>query len=272
MAEARVNGARIWYELRGEGPPLVQIGGAISGHEGYAEVTDRMAERFTVLDYDHRGYGHSDRPDQRYDADVWSDDLAALLTAAGIERCHVHGGSMGGFIAARFATRYPERIERLVIGGAVARSDRMGRTQFEVWKLIARAYGVASEELALELTTKAFSRNYLSTLGDDLLRDIREVTERNVELPVFLDACDTMIQTDVSPLLGSITAPTLVMVGSEDCLTPLDAGPDGVGARAMAEAIPGATLHVLEGCGHGNLIEQPEESIAAIFAFLGARP
>ena len=58
------------------------------------------------------------------------------------------------------------------------------------------------------------------------------------------------------------------MAGSEDCLTPLDAGPDGVGGRAMAAAIPGAALHVLEGCGHGNLVERPEESIAVILDFL----
>ena len=152
MPELAVNGTRLWYELSGEGPPLVQIGGAVSGHEGYAAVTARMAEHFTVLDYDHRGYGGSERPDQRYDIDVWADDLAALLAGLGIERLHVHGGSMGGFIAARFAARYPERVDRLVIGGAVASCDRMGRTQFEVWKLLARAYGVESEAVALELT------------------------------------------------------------------------------------------------------------------------
>jgi len=268
MADAQVNGTRIWYELRGEGPPLVQIGGAVSGHEGYAAVTERMAEHFTVLDYDHRGYGQSDRPDQRYGIDVWADDLAALLTAAGIERCHVHGGSMGGFIASAFAARYPERVDRLVIGGAVARCDRMGRTQFEVWKLLARAYGVASEAVALELTTKAFSRAYLDTLGDDLVREMQEVTARNVTTPVFCDACDAMIETDVVPLLGHIVAPTLVMAGSEDCLTPVDCGPDGVGARGMASAIDGARLHVLSGCGHGNLVERPDESIAVILDFL----
>ena len=268
MPELAVNGTRLWYELSGEGPPLVQIGGAVSGHEGYAAVTAQMAEHFTVLDYDHRGYGGSERPDQRYDIDVWADDLAALLAGLGIERLHVHGGSMGGFIAARFAARYPERVDRLVIGGAVARCDRMGRTQFEVWKLLARAYGVESEAVALELTTKAFSRGYLDTLGDDLVREMQEVTARNVTTPVFCDACDAMIDTDVVPELDRITAPTLVMAGGEDCLTPVDAGPDGAGARALAEGIADARLLVLEGCGHGNLVERPEESIAAIVAFL----
>ena len=115
MPRARVDGAELWYELKGSGAYLVQIGGAVSAHEGYAAVTDAMAERFTVIDYDHRGYGLSDRPLQRYTIDVWTDDLAALLDQLGVERAHVHGGSMGGFVATRFAARYPDRVDRLVV-------------------------------------------------------------------------------------------------------------------------------------------------------------
>lgn len=268
MPKVTVNGYQLWYELTGAGPYLVQIGGAVSAHEGYAEVTGRMAEHFTVIDYDHRGYGQSERPPQQYTLEVWADDLAGLLDAIGVERTHVHGGSMGGFIASRFAARYPERVDKLVIGGALAKCDRMARTQFEVWKLIARAYGVDSEALALHLTTHAFSRAYLDTLGDDLVREMREVTARNVTSEVFCAACDAMIGMDVRAELPKITAPTLVMVGSEDVITPLDTGPDGAGARAIAELIPGASLYVLEGCGHGNLVERSEESIEVILGFL----
>ena len=194
MAKVDVGGCELWYQVVGEGPPLVQIGGAISAHEGYESITAAMAEHFSVIEYDHRGYGSSDRPErQDYTMKVWSDDLAALLAALGIERCHVHGGSMGGFIAARFAADHPDRVDRLVISGAVAKCDRMARFQLEIWKLIARAYGVDSRELAIELCTKAFSRAYLDGLGDDATTAIREVTARNVTTEVFCAACDAMI-------------------------------------------------------------------------------
>ena len=269
MPSVMVNGAEVWYQLTGSGPHLVQIGGAVSGHEGYAAITSAMAEHFTVLDYDHRGYGQSDRNStQEYDLDLWVHDLAGLLDALSIPRLHVHGGSMGGFIATRFAARYPDRVERLVIGGAVAKCDRMSRTQFHIWKAIATAYGVDSEELALHLTTHAFSRQYLDSLGDSAVQDMREVTARNVTVDVFLAACDLMIATDTRHELADISAPTLVMVGDQDVITPLDAGPDGAGARFMAEHIPNAELCVLEGCGHGNLVERDEESIATIIEFL----
>jgi pimeloyl-ACP methyl ester carboxylesterase len=269
MPKVTVNGAEIWYQLTGSGPHLVQIGGAVSGHEGYAAITPAMGEHFTVLDYDHRGYGQSARNStQQYDLDVWVDDLAGLLDSLSIPRLHVHGGSMGGFIATRFAARYPDRVERLVIGGAVAKCDRMSMTQFRVWKAIATAYGVDSEELALHLTTHAFSRQYLDSLGDSVVQEMREVTARNVTTDVFLAACDLMMATDTRRELADISAPTLVMVGDRDVITPLDAGPEGAGARFMAEHIPNAQLCVLEGCGHGNLVERNQESIAIIIEFL----
>jgi pimeloyl-ACP methyl ester carboxylesterase len=259
----------LWYERRGSGPDLVQIGGAVSGHEGYATVTEAMARHFTVLDYDHRGYGQSDRPVQRYTLDVWSRDLVGLLDHLGIERTHIHGGSMGGFVAVYFATRYPERVNKLVIGGALARCDTMARHHFRGWKDIANAYGLYSEELAAHVCTHAFSRRYLDgpNGGPVAMAAMREVIERNASLHVFLDACDAMTTADVTDDLPNISAQTLVMVGAEDVLTPLDCGPDGVGARAMAERIPGALLQVLGG-GHGYLVEQPEESIRLIEDFL----
>jgi aminoacrylate hydrolase len=269
LPKVEINGAGIWYQQLGSGPNLVQIGGAVSGHEGYATVTEAMARHFTVLDYDHRGYGLSDRPEQRYGLDVWSQDLVGLLDHLGIERTHVHGGSMGGFIAVYFATRYPERVDRLIIGGAVAKCDTMARHQFRAWQDLANSYGLYSAELATLLSTHAFSRPYMDgpNGGASAVDAMREVTERNASLHVFLDACDAMITADVTAELGTINSPTLVMVGREDVLTPLDCGPDGTGARAMAEAIPGAQLAVMEG-GHGYLVEQPDESIRLIVEFL----
>jgi pimeloyl-ACP methyl ester carboxylesterase len=273
MPTIEVNGVNLWYEFTGTGETVVQIGGAVSAHEGYATITPGVSARYRVLDYDHRGYGLSDRPEQRYTLDTWSDDLAALLDALEIERTHVHGGSMGSFIAINFAARYPERVDKLVLGaGAVAKCDRMGILQFRVWQHVARAYGVDSRELAEELLTKAFSRAYLDgeVGGDEALAEMQDVAARNASTEVFIDACQAMIDTDVTGQLEHVTAPTLVMVGSEDVLTPLDAGPGGAGARYVADHLPNATLVVFEGSGHGHYIEQPVASVEAIIDFLAS--
>ena len=122
----------------------MQVPGAVTAHEGYGLVTPAMVGHFTVLDYDPRGYGLSDRPKQEYSFDVWCDDMVGLLDALEIERCHVHGGSMGSMVALRFAARFPERVRGLVLSGCAVRSDFMARCHYEVWKALARAYGTGA--------------------------------------------------------------------------------------------------------------------------------
>ena len=274
MAFSKVNGVNIYYEINGSGPPVIQIGGAVNGHEGYALITPHMKEHFTVIDFDHRGYGQSDRPQQTYTMETWVDDMAALLDELGIEKCHVHGGSMGGFIACLFGARYPERVDRLVFNGAVAKCDWMSRTYFHLWKRTARTFGLGSEELALMLLTHAFSRKYLDEMVASgslhSLSWMQDSITRNASLEVFCDACDAMAETDVTGELAKVTAPTLVLHGDEDILTALDGGPDGAGARAIAEGIPGAELYILKGCGHGVLFERAEEAVGRVIEFLKA--
>lgn len=267
---AEVNGTTLWYELVGSGECVVQIGGAVSGHEGYDTVTPHLAEHYEVLNYDHRGYGLSARPRQRYSIEVWCDDLVALLDHLGRERVHVHGGSMGSFVAIAFALAHPDRVDKLLLGaGAVAKCDGMGVSHFRVWQHLARAYGVGSREVAEELVNKAFSRAHIDRVGlEVLVEGMIDSAGRNADTEVFVDACQVMIDADVADRLPGLLAPTLVMVGSEDVLTPLDAGPAGVGARQVAELIPHATLRVFEGSGHGHYIEQADESIDAILGFL----
>jgi pimeloyl-ACP methyl ester carboxylesterase len=272
VAFASVNGVNLFYEISGSGPPVVQIGGAVNGHEGYALITPHMQPHFTVIDYDHRGYGQSDRPSQKYTMETWADDLAGLLDQLGIERCHVHGGSMGGFIACLFAAKYPERVDRLVFNGAVAKCDWMARTNFHLWKRVAQTFGLDSDEVALMLLTHAFSRAYLDEMvGTGSLHSLdwmKESIRRNASLEIFSDACDAMAETDVTSLLGNVTAPTLVLHGTDDWLTPLDCGPDGAGARKIHEGIAGSELYLLEGCGHGVLFERPDEAVGKVIAFL----
>ena len=272
MAFASVNGVDLYYEINGSGPTVIQIGGAVNGHEGYALITPHMQEHFTVIDFDHRGYGASDRPAQKYTMDTWVDDMAGLLDALGIERCHVHGGSMGGFIACLFAARYPERVDRLVFNGAVAKCDWMSRTHFHLWKRVAQTFGLDSDEVALLLLTHAFSRTYLDTMvASGSLHSLdwmKDSIRRNASLEVFCDACDAMAETDVTSVLGNVSAPTLVLQGTEDWLTPLDCGPDGAGARAIHEGIADSELYLLEGCGHGVLFERSNEAVAQVIAFL----
>ena len=269
MADAHINGARIWYEVHGEGEDyLLQIGGAGFAHENFGFVTDKMTPHFKVLEFDLRGYGLSERPEQEYSMDIWADDIKGLFDAIGIQRAHVHGTSMGGMVALAFAGRYPELVDGLVLDCTSAKSDFMARAHWEIWKQLAQAYGMGGEPLALEIATKCLSRRFLDTpAGPETVKVIQGVLERNCSVPVFAGACDAMATMDLRPYAGKVTAPTLVMTGSEDCLTPIDPGPDGAGARWIADNIRGADLYVIEGSGHTNLMEEPELSARVVIEF-----
>ena len=115
MPEARVNGARIWYKETGKGDPVVQIHGAGFGHFNFATATPILSNSFRCIDFDMRGYGQSERPFQRYDMEVWADDVAGLMDHIGLRKAHIHGTSMGGMVAQQFAAKYPERTQRLTV-------------------------------------------------------------------------------------------------------------------------------------------------------------
>jgi len=273
MPRVKVNGVQLYYEISGAGEYVLQVPGAVSGHEGYGAVTPGMAEHFKVIDFDPRGYGLSDRPHQKYTFDVWAADMAGLLDALDVQRAHVHGGSMGGSLAIHYAARYPDRVNGLVVSGSSAKSDHMAKYQYEVWKALARAYGTGSRELAYDQCNKAVSRAYLDGPdgGDALVKGVMEVTRRNVNADVFCDACDALIDMDMIPDLTRVLAPTLVMVGDEDVLTPADQGPDGAGGRFIYEHLDNARFRefvVIPGAGHANLMDNPEPSNRAVIDFL----
>ena len=130
MPESRVNGARIWYKETGKGEPVVQIHGAGFGHFNFATATPILSNSFRCIDFDMRGYGQSERPFQRYDMEVWADDVAGLMDHIGLRKAHIHGTSMGGMVAQQFAAKYPERTQRLVINCSAAKLHYAGILTF----------------------------------------------------------------------------------------------------------------------------------------------
>jgi 3-oxoadipate enol-lactonase len=115
MPTARVNDITMYYEIHGEGEPLVLISGLNSEHSLYRGMLPKLAARYRVLVFDNRGVGQTDKPDIPYSMVMMADDTAGLMEAVGIEKAHVLGTSMGGRIAAALALQYPQRVESLIV-------------------------------------------------------------------------------------------------------------------------------------------------------------
>ena len=268
--KAHVNGVELWYEVTGEGEPVIQIHGAGFGHFNFAPATPRLAERFRVIDYDMRGYGQSDRPVQHYDMEVWADDAAGLLDALDVPEAHVHGTSMGGAIAIVFAGKYPERTTSVVINCAAAKLGASGRLVFKNWIDIAELdpAGPGSRILAELIAWQALSKAFLETPeGTAAIDTIQQILRDSNRVEVFTAACRALCEMDVTGWLAKITAPALVLGGDEDLMTPWDQGPGGAGQQAIVDGIPNAEKHVIRGSNHSTLFDNTDEHVRVVMDF-----
>ncbi len=274
MSEATVNGAKIWYEVFGEGEPMLTIHGSGFGHDNFASVAPLWAKDFQVIWYDMRGYGLSDRPNQHYDMEVWADDGVGLLDHLEIEKAHINGTSMGGMIAIKLAAKYPDRVLGLVLNCAMAKLDYASKINFRSHASIAEREGMGSLALASICAVQACSYNHLDgPEGPKTVEFIRSILEKNNNVEIFTGACQAMIEMDLTEDLDKITAPTLVYTGDRDIMTPVDPGPTGVGSRGIADRIQNARLVLMPGLSHTTMVEAPEESVALVTEFLkGIRP
>src|SRR5579875_2251515 len=111
-----VDGARIYYETAGAGEPLLLISGQAGDHHGWDVMRSDFTDRYRTLSFDHRGTGLSDKPDVPYSTRLFAADAIAVLDAAGIDRAHAYGTSMGGRIGQWLGAEHADRLGALVLG------------------------------------------------------------------------------------------------------------------------------------------------------------
>jgi len=263
-----VNGARLWYEITGEGEPVIQIHGAGFGHFNFGPVTPLLSGEFRCIDYDMRGYGQSDKPEQHYDLEVWADDAVGLLDALGIGKAHVHGTSMGGMVATVMAGKYPDRIQSVVINCAAAKLGFSGRLVFKNWIDLIKLEGVGSRVLAELIAWQCLSKAYMETPEGQAGVDVIQQILRDANEPhVMIAACEAMNAMDNRDWVKKITAPAIVVGGDEDLMTPWDQGPNGAGQQWIADNLPHGETCVIKGSNHSTIFDNSQEHARVVGDF-----
>jgi pimeloyl-ACP methyl ester carboxylesterase len=115
VARVSVNGFTLYYEIEGDGEPVVLIPGFAAGRKTWVLQTPSLSRNFRVITFDPRGVAASDKPEGPQSISLLADDVAHLLQALGISRAHIVGASFGGFVAQEFALRYPFMTRKLVL-------------------------------------------------------------------------------------------------------------------------------------------------------------
>jgi Predicted hydrolases or acyltransferases (alpha/beta hydrolase superfamily) len=267
---AQVNGVELWYQVSGEGEPVIQIHGAGFGHFNFAPATPAIAEHFRVIDYDLRGYGQSERPVQHYDMEVWADDVAGLLDALELPAAHVHGTSMGGMIAIVFAGKYPgaDDLGRDQLRGREAGDGRPPDLQ-ELDR--HRADGPDGPGQPHPRRADRVAGALEGVPGDTGRRSPRSTTSSRSCATRTGSRCSRPLRGDVRHgpprWLPKITSPALVLGGDEDLMTPWDQGPDGAGQQAIFEGIVGAEKHVVHGPNHSTIFDNTDEHVRVVIDF-----
>jgi len=255
----------------GDGPPLILLHGTGGHAEAYLRNLAALSRRFHVIAYDMVGHGFSDKPDHPYTLDVYADQLGGLLDALGLERAHISGESLGGWVAAWFADEHPERVDRLILttpGNIVGKPETM-RT---IRESTMRAVTEASPETVRVRLEWLFAPETRHLVSEELV-DVRLAI---YSLPGAEQAMRNVLvlqEPDVRAVFGwaeswtsRIRAPTLIIWTSDDPTGTYDEG------ELLASWIPGSTLVLLEGAGHWPQWEIPETFDRLHFEFLLDQP
>jgi 3-oxoadipate enol-lactonase len=244
------DGVRLAYRRRGntDGPRIVMIHSLALDDSVWDGVASELENTADVLTYDCRGHGASDHRPGEFTVELFANDLADLLDQIGWPDAIVVGCSMGGCIAQAFAATYPDRTKGL---GLVDTTAWYGPNAPEEWrKRAATALLQGLSGLAEFQTTRWFSDAF-RTANPDIVQDTLQVFLGN-DLECYAATCAMLGDADLRPHLPNFKMPVAVVVGEEDYATPVSA------AEALQQAIPGATLIVIEKGRHLTPIEHPE--------------
>jgi 3-oxoadipate enol-lactonase len=261
----RTNGQDLFYEIHGDGPPLVLVMGI--GYDSSLwtlQQVPALSTRFRVVLLDNRDAGRSSRADHPYDIADMADDLAGLLDALDIRSTHLLGLSMGSMIGMEFALRHADRLDRLVLAGPSASPARSTVDPISTWNWV-KSHDPGGEIFGGQQFTWLFSLAFLR--NQQTVQETAALLASNPN-PVAPEAYNRQSQAylrfDALDRLGDIQAATLVIVGEQDLLTPPWV------AREVAAGIPGARLEVITGEGSSHLLplERPDDFNQLAMKFL----
>ncbi len=267
------------FRREGSGPALVchPGGPGFSGRE-LGDLAG-LADTLTLIVLDPRGTGGSDPPGDpsAYALDDFASDLDELRVHLELERMSILGYSHGGLVAMRYASTRPERVERLVLAATLARLGAAQQEEYGRMMLVRNGepwYGEAVAALEaeergdfetpedLERLCLAMAPMYFARWDERARALVEEATEiGNVEALRLFNADPP----DLTPELGRITAPTLVIAGEQDFIC----GP--ASARELSARIPDSRLVLLAGAGHWVFFEEGERFAASVRQFLSSR-
>jgi 3-oxoadipate enol-lactonase len=263
MPAVQANGIDIYYEVQGEGEPMVLIPYLAADQACYAFQVAEYAKHYTCLSVDLRGAGLSGKPDGVYTTELLADDIAAFMQAAGIEQAHIFGLSLGAATGMWLAARHPEKVTTLSLHSAWPASDPFLRTVVESWQIIAQALASVPEMIIQGIFPWCFTPEMYAA-RPEYVDALAEFVRGRPMPPVdaFIRQSEAVLAHDATAALGSIQAPTLITFGRHDLVTSTRF------AAPLSDGIANSEVLVFEDCSHAPIYENVEGFNTQTLAFL----
>ncbi len=264
MPTIKVGDINIYYEIHGEGEPLLMIEGFGQHSGGWTTLLPAFSKRYRVIIFDNRGTGRSDKPDVPYTIKMMADDACGMLDAIGVDAAHVFGISMGGMIAQEFALNHPGRLRSLILGcttcgGAKGIPPTGEALAFLMSPEMAK---LSVEERARQVPPWLWTQEFIDKNPAAVEQYVAITCKYPTPVQGFGRQAQAIAGHDTYDRLPQIKAPTLVIAGTADRLIPVE------NSRLLASRIPNAELVILENAGHGFIVDAAAEANRAILDFL----
>ena len=260
MPFAESQGTRIYWDEQGQEAPVLLIMGLGWTSVMWHRTRPILVNHYRTIALDNRGVGRSDVPPGPYSIPLMASDAAAVLDAAGIERAHIFGVSMGGMIAQEFALQYPERIHSLLLGCTAAGGPHAVQADSEVLQALFRR-GLSPDEFAQSMNRFIY---HSSTSRERIEEDMALLRQWYSTDTGFTAQLQGIMGWEAHGRLPQIGARTLVVHGDSDRLIPPANG------DLIAKRIPGAKLALIPDASHIFSTDQPATTHGEVLKFLSS--
>ena len=264
---ADVNGTRLYYEVAGEGHPLVLNHGGLVDNHLWDDQFDEFAKHFKVIRYDMRGFGNSGMLKNGMEPYSMERDLFSLLQFLNIQKAYVMGLSMGGSLSVDFTLQYPEMVDALITVGAglsgFEEEDpvELKAQEEEMEEAFRRGDIARSVEISLQIWTDGPFRTP-EQVNPQVRERVRAMTTHNIERGDDEEVQPQHIEPPAAGRLSEIHVPTLIIVGGEDVEFILTI------ADKLERDIVGAKKVVIPRTAHHLNMEKPQEFNRVVIDFL----
>ena len=258
---AAVNGTHLYYEVRGQGRPIVLIHGGLMDRRMWDGQFELFAEKYKVIRYDVRGYEKSDKAVGKYSH---IEDLLGLLDYLGIGKACLLGLSLGGQIALDFALRHPDRVDALILAGGAVNGLPVTRYPADFLAKYTAVFQAAKTGDLDKGVAKTLELPFFIPAKPDsaLVKRMRPMLRENFRAWTTSEGQAVWPEPSAYSRIEKIAVPTLILLGDKDSQSILDCGAD------LAARIKGARREIIRDAAHHINMEQPEEFNRLVLDFL----